>query len=557
MVDGVPAAIGARGGAFGLIEGDELVIVDPAGAAGQTLRPGLADATHDAGTDRDGGAGGQAGLGPAAARVRLSIRRRCSARAVRLRGARSARLQRRHARRRDGIPVRRARCRSRRRCGRWHGSPPISAARRSSAPSFYAQERSSREALDRILAVAPRFQQGATPERSSASVCTEARRTFGCDVAQVWTPVDDDQLEVSWRDPPSDVIPPGTRIAFADFPGLIEEMRSLRSMFVPNAQAAHPRRGAAARARLGMFSSLRIPIVIGAKFERILRCSGSESFRSPLHRWSRLRAGLPTRRASRSSRPSAVRAQEQTRALQAVTEALAAAATPADVGLAIVRQGVAALGARAATVYALTEDGEHVELLASEGYDPQDRRVEDDSDRRGDARSPTPIRTREVIVCGSYDEIAARYPWFDRTEESFVAAPLIAAGRAIGAVFIGSLAEGGHPAPILSVVVSLARQAAQALDRAQLFEREQASADTAPQAPGRDGGPFEGGHDGRRQPNVPGARDEQASAPRRGSSSSDGRDDRIEPLAVVAAIGLGTPADEIPAGRAVADRSPA
>ena len=52
------------------------------------------------------------------------------------------------------------------------------------------------------------------------------------------------------------------------------------------------------------------------------------------------------------------RAQEETRELQAVTEALAAAATPSDVGLAIVRQGVKALGARAATVYALREDGE-------------------------------------------------------------------------------------------------------------------------------------------------------------------------------------------------------
>ena len=53
---------------------------------------------------------------------------------------------------------------------------------------LYEQERSSREALDRILAVAPRFQQGATPEAVVASVCAEARRAFGCDVVQVWTP---------------------------------------------------------------------------------------------------------------------------------------------------------------------------------------------------------------------------------------------------------------------------------------------------------------------------------------------------------------------------------
>ncbi len=40
MIEGVPAAIGAHGGALGLLDGDELVIVDPEGAAGQTLRPG-------------------------------------------------------------------------------------------------------------------------------------------------------------------------------------------------------------------------------------------------------------------------------------------------------------------------------------------------------------------------------------------------------------------------------------------------------------------------------------------------------------------------------------
>ena len=40
MVESVPSAIGAHGGALGLLDGDELVIVDPAGAPGQTLQPG-------------------------------------------------------------------------------------------------------------------------------------------------------------------------------------------------------------------------------------------------------------------------------------------------------------------------------------------------------------------------------------------------------------------------------------------------------------------------------------------------------------------------------------
>ena len=39
MVEGVPIAIGARGGALGLVEGQELVIVDPRGARGRPSVP--------------------------------------------------------------------------------------------------------------------------------------------------------------------------------------------------------------------------------------------------------------------------------------------------------------------------------------------------------------------------------------------------------------------------------------------------------------------------------------------------------------------------------------
>ena len=84
------------------------------------------------------------------------------------------------------------------------------------------------------------------------------------------------------------------------------------------------------------------------------------------------------------------------------------------------------------------------------------------------------IRSGEIIVCASPEEISARYPWFDDSDQSFVAAPLVAAGRVIGGIFIGS-AEARQYGGNLSLIISLARQAGQALDRAQLFERERAS----------------------------------------------------------------------------------
>ena len=134
-------------------------------------------------------------------------------------------------------------------------------------------------------------------------------------------------------------------------------------------------------------------------------------------------AGLAIEQAERR------RAQEETRALQAVTEALAAAATPSDVGLAIVRQGVKALGARAATVYALREDGEGLELIASEGYPAEtDERLGADPARACRRRSPT----RSAAARSSSARRPRRSPRGTRgsttSDESFVAAPLVAGG---------------------------------------------------------------------------------------------------------------------------------
>ena len=475
MVEGVPAAIGARGGALGLLDGDELVIVDPVGASGQTLVPGsrmpLTTRAPITTAAREGTptwverrrdfvsrfADGAA-LAPYASGA-LAVPVFMGGRLVGAMGFPFAEP--------DAVTVE---VRTVARIAADLGGQALERA------ELYAQERDSREALDRILAVAPRFQHGATPEAVAASVCEEARRAFGCDVAQVWTPLDDDALVVTWRDPPSERIPAGTRIDFANFPGLIDEMRALRSMFVPDVQA-HTRGEALLHAqRLGLYSSLRIPIVIGAQFDRILTLQWARVIPEPapsivaVARRFADQAGLAIEQAERR------RAQEQTRSLQAVTQALAAAVTPADVGSAIVRQGVAALGARAATVYALSDDGESVELVASEGYDDEVVAAWGTIPLTADAPITDAIRNRAVVSCASPEEIAARYPWFDHTEASFVAAPLIAAGRAIGAVFIGSSHEIDPNQPDSGVVESLARQAAQALDRAQLFEREQASA---------------------------------------------------------------------------------
>lgn len=474
MVDRVPTMIGARGGALGLIDHHDLVIVDPHGGTGQTLQPGsrlpLTTPAPITAAAREGKpAWAQrrrefvstfaegAALAPYASGA-LAVPVLAGGRVLGAMGFPFVEP--------DAVTVE---VRAIARIAADLGGQALERA------ELYELERSSKEALDRILAVAPRFQQGATPEAVVVSICAEARRAFGCDIVQVWSPRDDDRLEVTWRDPPSDVIPPGTKIDFADFPGLIEEMHAFRAMFVPNAQL-HTRGEALRHAtRLGLFSSLRIPIMIGVRFERILALQWEREIPEPppsviaVARRFADQAGLAMEQAARRQ------AQEETRALQSVTEALAVAATPAEVGSAVVRQGVRALGARGAIVCTVTEDGDGIELLASEGYPEELMRAWERISLAAETPVTDAVRSGEIVACDTIDEIAARYPSFEQNDESFVAVPLIAAGRAVGGVFVGSHDARRYRSDP-SLVIALARQAAQALDRALLFERERASA---------------------------------------------------------------------------------
>ena len=215
MVDGVPAAIGARGGALGLLDGDELVIVDPAGASGQTLHPGSRMPLTTRAPITDGGAGGKAGLGAAAAGVRLAVPRRRGAGAVRLGCAGGARLRRRAARRGDGLPVRRA--------GRGHGGGAHRGADRGRPRRAGARAR-------RALRPGAQLARGARsdPRRRAALPAgrddggrrrlglrrgapgVRLRRGAGLDAARRRR-----SSRSTWRDPPSEVIPAGTRIDFA------------------------------------------------------------------------------------------------------------------------------------------------------------------------------------------------------------------------------------------------------------------------------------------------------------------------------------------------------
>ena len=477
LVDGVPATIGARGGAFGLLDGDDLVIVDPAGSARQTLQPGsrmsLSTRAPITTAAREGAPAWVqrrrefvsrfpegAALAPYASGA-LAVPVLVGDRLVGAMGFPFAEP--------DAIT---GEVRTVAQVAADLGGQALERA------ELYAQERASREALDRILAVAPRFLRGATSEAVITSVCAEARRTFGCDVAQVWTPLDGDkEIEVAWRDPPSSVIPPGTRIAYADLPGVIEAMHALRSMFVENAQT-HARGEALRHAReLGIFSSLRIPIVIGAQFDRVLVLQWERVIAEPapsvlaVARRFADQAGLAIEQAERRTRagtdPGAPGGHRSARRRNHARRRRDGNRPPGRCSARRSRRH----GVRA----------------------QRGRRIRRADRKRGVCRrggsGMVDDRTRCRVSCDRRDP----YPGDDRLRIARRDRQSLSLVRCDGGLVRGSPAGCGgsshrcrlhrlarHVARTrlrdASVVVSLARQAAQALDRAQLFQREQASA---------------------------------------------------------------------------------
>ena len=205
LVRRTPPLIGARGGALGLIEGDELVIVDPSGVSPQTHAPGLrlpltilspitqaaAQGELQRASDRaafeqdfpDGAA-----LSPYAQAV-LAVPLRVGGQVV---GALSFQYDRSDAMHdeADAIAVMAADL----------GGQALERSR------LYEREQQWRQGLDRMLRLAPRLYAGSMDE-ISLEICREARRTLGADITEIWT-VDADWvwLDLVCRDPEDEML---------------------------------------------------------------------------------------------------------------------------------------------------------------------------------------------------------------------------------------------------------------------------------------------------------------------------------------------------------------
>lgn len=166
--------------------------------------------------------------------------------------------------------------------------------------------------------------------------------------------------------------------------------------------------------------------------------------------------------------------------LQGLTETLSAALTPEDVGAIIFDRGLGLVGAQEVTLFWEVAPG-NLELVhglgLSEEFVRRYRRI------RPEVAIPSgeAYRTGEPVWLGSAQEIEARFPAaaaFAREEgvEAWAAIPLVS-DRSRGALGLRFHEARTFEAEERAFVLAVARQCAQALERARLFDAQKKLAD--------------------------------------------------------------------------------
>jgi signal transduction histidine kinase len=188
--------------------------------------------------------------------------------------------------------------------------------------------------------------------------------------------------------------------------------------------------------------------------------------------------------AELQARRAIERLADRTGRLYKITAALSRALTPASVADVIVEQGHAALGARACLIALLTADGTEMEVVGSVGYPAG----QIDRWRRFPLRSEVPlsdaVRTREVILAESPERLVERYPRFAapllRSQyKAWVAVPLLVEDRVLGAMGLSFGEARTFSEDDRGFMLALARQCAQALERARLYDAERTARSAA------------------------------------------------------------------------------
>ena len=180
--------------------------------------------------------------------------------------------------------------------------------------------------------------------------------------------------------------------------------------------------------------------------------------------------------AEQAARQRAEQAANRVARLQAITAGLADARTAAEVAAVVVEQGVAGLEAHSGALCLLTPDGTKLQVIRHRGLEPSS--VERFQTFAVDDALPAAeaVRRGELVLLGSLDDRHRRYPALREVptrNQSSAAVPLLIDGRPAGVIGVGWETARSFDDDDRAFLLTLGRQAAQALDRAQFHEAEQ------------------------------------------------------------------------------------
>ncbi len=246
--------------------------------------------------------------------------------------------------------------------------------------------------------------------------------------------------------------------------------------------------GLAHARRLGISSYICVPLVARGKVRGTMTFAMSSSERRYRHDDLRLTEEIARRAASAIDNAGLFQAAQQeiaereratarTMRLQEVTAALSEAVTVEQVVEVVLEQAVPAAGAQGGTVTLLSPDGGAFEIAGSAGMP---RRLVDDW-HRYPVVGPYPLsdaaRTAQPVWIERPEDWASRYP---ESFDAFLASgfnalasvPLTIEGRLLGGIGYDYAEPRSFSPDDRGFIIALSQQAAQALDRARLYEAE-------------------------------------------------------------------------------------
>jgi serine phosphatase RsbU (regulator of sigma subunit)/anti-sigma regulatory factor (Ser/Thr protein kinase) len=379
LIERIPTLLGARGGAVGLVDGEDIVIVDPRTGIGLTHQPGARIPLSTRAPIAQAAATGE----PIVVPDRATFERLYPDGITLTDYARAA----------VAVPLRIA--------GEVAGSvsflfddedamtPDAEAVARLAADvggqaleraRLYERELESRQALDRILRISPAFHVD-DPDEVTALICREARNAFGADLGMLWR-VLPGELELACAEPEVAELVPGLSASLDDFPALMHAIGAGDVSFVSDIRDEARGAGLARVERLGLRSSLRMPVSPGGAVRHLVIVSWESVLSEPdgstllLARRLADQAGIALEQLERrAAQAEAARRADETRRLQEVTAALSLASSGTDVGEICLEHALAAVGADAGYVVLRRPGDVALEMISHSGYSESELEV--------------------------------------------------------------------------------------------------------------------------------------------------------------------------------------